>query len=79
MVLGGGRRNFLHANTSDPEYPDENGVRLDGDLTEVNIDTILYSAFSKALTKSNDIPIKCIVFFVETLDEETWLGGCIWL
>lgn len=30
VILGGGRTNFLPATMTDPEYPNEKGVRLDG-------------------------------------------------
>ena len=36
VILGGGRVNFMHQNDSDPEYPEINGKRLDGNLLEVS-------------------------------------------
>lgn len=30
VILAGGRREFMHQNETDPEYPDKKGERLDG-------------------------------------------------
>ena len=30
VIFAGGRREFMHQNQTDPEYPDKKGERLDG-------------------------------------------------
>lgn len=59
VAMGGGRRNFLPNSTTDPEYPNKKGERLDGrDLTKEWTEKYENAASVWNLDQFNDINVK---------------------